>query len=96
MPVISGNISGSIKSVALNISSYIKSIGVVNRSGGAITVNIGVMVNGTDNIYAVNFQLAAFGSTGASGYIDCDILVPADTKILIVSGGSCDYYLTIN
>lgn len=95
MQVIKGTISGSIKSTAYNIACTIKSIGVLNRSGGAAVVNFGVTVSGTD-YYFKSFNLAAVGTTGSSDLVLTNVRVGADWQILIVASASCDYYLTID
>jgi hypothetical protein len=95
MAVLKGTISGSIKSTAYNIPCTIKSIGLFNRSAGAIVVNLGVTVSGVD-YYFKSSNLAAVGSTGASETILTEIKVAANWQILVVASGSCDYYITID
>ena len=94
MPVVQGNISGSIKSVALNIPCKIKSFSLWNRSGLAIVVNVGVVTSGTDR-YIQAANLAALGSAGCSVYYEVDISVLANAQILITASGSCDYYFSL-
>lgn len=94
MQVLKGTISGSIKSTAFNIPCTIKSIGVFNRSAGAIVVNIGVTDDSVDT-YFKSFNLAAVGATGSSDLIKTDVRVGANWQILIVASGSTDYFLTI-
>lgn len=94
MPVLRGTISGSIKSTAYNIPCTIKSIGVYNRSGGAIVVNLGVTVSGVD-YYFKSYNLAATGATGSSDLTLTNIKVLANWQILVSASGSCDYYISI-
>lgn len=64
MPVYKGTISGSIKSTAYSLPCTIKSIGLWNRTGGAIVVNLGIVdANGIDT-YFKSSNLAALGSSG--------------------------------
>ncbi len=96
MPVLRGSISGSIKSTALNLPCTIKSIGVWNRSGGAIVVNLGITdENGTD-YYFKAYNLAASASAGSSDLALTDIKILANWRILISTSGACDYYLNLS
>ena len=94
MSVFQGNISGSIKSTAIDIAGKLKSISVYNKSAGAIVVSVGIVVSSTDR-YLFSFNLAAAASTGSSSFVATDITIPASAQLLIVAGGSTDYYLTI-
>lgn len=96
MPVFSGSISGSIKSTAYRLPCTIKSIGVWNRSGGAIVVNLGITdENGTD-VYFKAYNLAASGSADSSDLALTDIKVLANWQVLVVASGECDYYISIS
>lgn len=96
MPVLKGTISGSIKSTAYNLPCTIKSIGVWNRTGGAIVVNLGITdENGVDR-YFKSYNLAALSSAGSSDLALTNIIVLANWQILVVASGSCDYYITID
>lgn len=95
MSVFKGNITGSIKSTAIDIAGRLKSIAVYNKSGGAIVVSIGVVISGTDR-YLFSFNLAAAASAGSYSYVSTDITIPASAQLLVVAGGSTDYYLTID
>lgn len=94
MAVLKGTISGSIKSTAYTQACTIKSIGLFNRSGGAIVVNLGVVDAGTDT-YFKSSNLAAVGSAGSSELVLTNVRVKANWQILISASGSCDYVLTI-
>lgn len=93
--VFQGNISGSIKSTAINIAGRLKSIAVYNKSAGAIVVSVGIVVSSTDR-YLFSFNLAAASSTGSSDYVETDITIPASSQLLIVAAGSTDYFLTFD
>lgn len=96
MPVFKGTISGSIKSTAYQIPCTIKSIGVWNRSGGVIVVNLGITdENGTD-YYFKAYNLAASASAGSSDLALTDIKVLANWRILISTSGACDYVISID
>lgn len=96
MPVLKGTISGSIKSTAYSIPCTIKSIGIWNRSGGAIVANLGITdENGTD-IYFKAYNLAAVGSANSSDLAKTDIKVLANWRILVATSGECDYYISIS
>lgn len=91
MPLLSGTISGSIKSISYNIPSRCTWLSVYNRTGGAVTVNLGLVVSGVD-IYFKNISLPA----NASYDEKVDISLFAGTKILIVASGTVDYLFTID
>lgn len=93
MSVFEGNISGSIKSSALNIPSTIKSFSLVNKSGGAITVSVYISeADGSDRaIIPVSVSLGV----GEAYISDTVRVVKKNYYILIVASGSCDYYFTI-
>jgi len=95
MPVIKGTISGSIKSTAYNIPCTIKSIGVWNRTGGAITVNLGVTDESGVDTYFKSYNLAANGSSGSSDLSLTNIIMLSNWQLLIVASGSADYVITI-
>lgn len=90
MPIIEGSISGSIKTIALDIPSNIKWIGLQNMTGGSVTVNLGIVVSGRD-IYFKSVTLAANSSDDTL----VDIRVLAGSQVLIVSSGVVHYYLTV-
>jgi hypothetical protein len=79
-------------SQAYNIPSIIKSFSLVNKSGGGITVIVGIIYGSTfDILYNKALTTATeFIYTGG------DILLPAHNQIYIsASGGVCDFYFTI-
>ena len=93
MPVFSGNTSGSILQVAANIPSGILTYSVVNKSGGAATVNIYISDNlGSDiSIVPLNLTLAE----GDALYSSNGIKVLAGSSIYITTSASIDYFFTI-
>lgn len=94
MQTIKGTTSGSIKNTAYQIPCTIKSIGVYNRTGGAIVVSVGIN-SGTTDYYFKSFNLAATLTAGSSDLVLTNVRVPANWSIMIVASGSCDYFLTI-
>lgn len=91
MPVLSGNTSGSITSVAYNIPSEIISYSLVNRAGGSITVNVAIVTGSGTYIYVYSGSIA----TNESVQSDKIIKVKAGYQILIITSGSLDYYFSI-
>ena len=91
MPLITGTISGSIKSISYNIPSRCTWFSVYNKTGGAGVVNLGVVISGRD-IYFKSIALAA----NASSDEKVDIKLLAGTKILIVSSVEIDYVFTLD
>lgn len=95
MPVISGNIASTYTSTAYNIPALIKSFSLANKTGGTITVTVGIVYGSTFDIL-YNNTLAASGSADC-GYVYTgrEILLPALNRLFIAVSGSCDFYFTI-
>ncbi len=91
MPVILGNTTGSIRSIALNIPSTIVSHSLTNRTGGSITVSLGVFTPTGHEIYFWSGTIA----TVATQISDIPIKILNDYQILLIVSGSCDYYFTL-
>lgn len=91
MPSINGTVSGSIQSISYDIPSRCTWLAVYNRTGGAVTVNLGVVISGRD-IYFKHIALGANESFDEK----VDIFMYAGTKILIVASGEVDYSFTVN
>lgn len=91
MPTIQGSISGSIKSVALNVPANIKWFSIVDKSGGGATVKIGIVVSGRE-IYIKTISLAANASSDEL----VDIRILANSQIIIVASALCDYYFSMD
>lgn len=93
MPTFSGNTATSAASTAYKLPARIKAFSLVNKTGGAITVNVSILY-GSTNIYIIelNKSLAA----GAAYRVDvADILLPANRQIYVLTSGSVDYYFSI-
>lgn len=94
---VQGNISDSIKSVALEIAGVLSSFTLYNKSGGAIVCQVGIVTADTaTDRYLFNFNLAAVGTATSSVYQLANIPITTGTKILLVTSGSCDYLFNIN
>lgn len=91
MPELSGTISGSIKSVALVVPCNIKWFSLWNRTGGSITVNVGLTISGTDR-YFKSVILPAWTSTDEL----VNIRVLAGCQIIVSASGNCDYIFTLS
>lgn len=89
MPVISGNTSGSIRSVALEIPCNVKWIGLRDKGSGS-NVDLAIVVSGRE-IYFKRVVLAA----NASSDTLVDIRVLAGSQILVVTNNEIDYYFTL-
>lgn len=94
MPILSGTLTGSIKSTAYAIPCKIKSVSLYNRTGGAVSASIGLVVGGNDR-YIYQANLTAIGSAGSSFLEKTDIIVPSNVQILVLTSGSVDYVISL-
>jgi len=93
--VLTGNITGSIKSAALPNSGVLTAITVYNNSGSASVVRIGVTISGVDT-FLFSFNLAVSGSAGSSSYLETKINLTTGSKVVIVASQQTYYSFTIN
>lgn len=91
MPVLYGNTSGSIASVAYNISSDIVSWSLTNKTGGSITASLVVIPDGGTPVYVWSGSI----NTASSQLSDSVVRLLSGYQILIIVSGSCDYYFSI-
>jgi len=95
--IITGNISGSIKSVALEIAGTLTAFTLYNKSGSAIVCNVGIVTSDTStDRYLFSYNLAIVDTAGSSAYEETKITITTGTKILLVASGSCDYFFQID
>jgi len=93
---VQGNISGSIKTVALDIAGVLSSFTLYNKSGGAIVCSVGIVTADTStDRYLFNFNLAAVGTATSSAYQETNIIIPIGAKVFLVASGSTDYCFNI-
>ncbi len=91
MPIVYGNITGSIRSILFNVPTNIKWFAVKDKSGGGATVNLGIVVSGTE-IYFKMITLAANASSDET----VDIRMVAGSQIIIVSTADVYYYFSLD
>lgn len=92
MPTFKGNTATTATSTAYNIPSKIISFSIVNKTGGAATVNAGILFGSTVDVIPLNKSLAAGESYFYSG---SPIFVPANSQIYFTASANCDYYFSI-
>ena len=92
MPVLKGNTSGSIASVAYNIPCTIDSYYLTNKTGGSITVNLVVIPDGDAPVYVWSGTIA----TGSTERSNVPIRLLSGFQVLLITSGSMDYYISIN
>lgn len=92
MPAFFGNTSGIVSSTAYNLPTKITAFSLVNKSGGGITVNVGIISGSAIFIIPLNKALAAGEAYIYSGDA---INVLAGYSIYVSVSGSTDYYFTI-
>jgi len=91
MPVFKGNTSTNATSTAYDNPAKILSFSIVNKSGGAITVNVGILSGSTFAIVPYNLAMDAGDILNS----DDVILLPVGYQISVVTSGNIDYFFTI-
>lgn len=91
MPVFSGVCVSSNLSQAYNIPSIIKSFSLVNKTGGGVTVTVGIIYGSTFDI----LYNKALATATEFIYIGKEILLPANNRIYISASGATDFYFSI-
>lgn len=92
MPVLSGNISGSILCDSYDIPCKIISYVLTNKAVGNITVNLAIRTsNGDIHLLPDGLTLAE----GDSHRENVTMLLPSGFSVFITSSGSCDYYFSL-
>lgn len=95
MPVQSGSVSSTKTLASFNIPSKIISFSLANKTGGAITVTVGIIYGSTFDIL-YNNALTASGSAGCGYvYVGPPILLPALNAVFLSVSGSTDFYFSI-
>lgn len=89
--VISGNTSGSIASIGLNIPATIASWSLVNKTGGSITASVVIIPEDASPVYVWSGSIAA----NATQDSDKPINLPTMWRVLIVVSGSTDYFFSL-
>lgn len=92
MPVFKGTTSSAAQSTAYSIPAYLNSFSVVNKTGGAVTINIGILYGSTYEIIPLSKSLSA---GEAYIYTGQPILIPINHQISLTTSGSVDYYFSI-
>jgi hypothetical protein len=90
MPVFYGNTSGSVASVAKNISCKIVSYTLVNRHGSNITLSVTIIPDGGTPVQVWAGTL----SSGAAHESTTEIILLKGFQILVITNGSLDYYFS--
>lgn len=93
MPVINGNTSGSYNSASFTNPAKIMSFSFANRTGGAVTVSIGIFYGSSITYILYNTSLPTAESYIYSGE---PIILPSNHQIYINVSGSTDYYISLN
>lgn len=90
MPVVYGNISGSVRSIVFTVPTTIKWFAVQDKNGGGATVNLGIVVSGT----VIFFKTITITTDQSSDEL-VDIKMLAGSQIIIVSNSDIYYYFSI-
>lgn len=94
---VQGTTTGSIKSVALDISGMLTAFTLYNKTGGAIVCSVGIVTADTaTDRYLFNFNLAANGAANSSAYQETQIAIPVGAKAFLVTSGEVEYLFQID
>lgn len=92
MPILKGNISGSIGSIPYNIPSKITSFRLTPTAGGTVTATVYISTDLGTSVQSVYKGAIPDGTT----YVDnTEILLRENSTIILVVSGSTDYYFII-
>lgn len=95
MPLLQGNVNGSISTIALNIPCTVTSFFLINRSIGSVIVNVYIVVDadGTQRqmVVPLNYTMIS----GTIYVVDVPFKMLAGYYFYITTNGSLDYYITI-
>lgn len=94
MPTISGQVSGSIATVALNVPCKIISFLLVNRTIGNVILNVYIVDGQANDRLVTPLNLTQISGTIYTS--DVPIIIPANHYMIIVSNGATDYYFSIS
>lgn len=94
MPVLKGNVSGSISTIPINIPCWVKSGFFVNKSTGSVILNVYVSRgDGQDReVIPLNTTLIS----GTMYYFVDEFKMDGGDYFIIVTNGSLDYYITLD
>lgn len=91
MPVFFGTTSSSAIGDAINIPYKVKSFSVANKTGGSITVSVGVVYGSTIVYWLYNEPL---NSGENYVWLGDEILIESGYAIFVSASASCDYYFS--
>ena len=91
MPSFFGNTSTNATSTAYDNPYKITYYNIVNKSGGSVTINVGILYGSTFSIVPYNLVL----NSGDAFFSDDKELVLAGHQIFLTTTGSVDYYFSL-
>lgn len=90
--IFKGTTSGSIFSAEMQSGGKITSYTLVNKTGGAITAEVAIVEPNVSTVH-INSQSIAANEQYST---DVAISIRRGWYILIIVGGSCDFYFNID
>ena len=92
MPVFSGQSSGTMTSTAYTVPYKLNSFTIVNKTGGDITVNVGILFGSSFDFLPYNLVLNAGDMVDAH---DMNRRIEAGHQIYLTATGTVDYYFSL-
>lgn len=94
--VFDGTTASNATSIASGNATDIVSFTISNKTGGAVTVRVGIFYGSAIVYILYNEPLAAAGSAGCNYvYLGEKIRVLPGYQIFVNVSGTCDFYFTI-
>lgn len=92
--VFNGTTATNATSETLSTAADIVSFSIANKSGGAVTVSVGIFYGSSVTYILYNEPL---GGSDPNNYVYLGerITIPTNHAIVVSCSGACDYYFTI-
>lgn len=93
--VFNGTTATNATSEALLTAADIVSFSIANKSGGAVTVSVGLVYGSSITYLLYNEPLGGGTDPNNYVYLGGRITIPVNYSIFVSVSGTCDYYFTV-